>query len=148
MADVKIRVDGIDDVKRALDGQRDALRQALLAIVLAGAEVIRSAAESMAPGRIAGDMLKEPAERSGTKVLVNIGPHKRRWYAQIVEKGAVAHPVAPRRKKALRLADNTLRRSAQHPGTRARPFLRPAFDGNQDNAQTAMGDQVKVTLGL
>lgn len=148
MPNVKIQVDGIENVKRALDGQRDALRQALEKIVLAGAEVIRSAAESQAPGKIANDMLKEPAEKTGTKVIVHIGPHKRRWYAQIVEKGAVAHPVAPRKKKALKLADNTLRRSAQHPGMRARPFLRPAFDGNQDNASAAMGDQVKATLGL
>lgn len=148
MPNVKLRVEGIEEVSRALDGQRDKLRAALETIVLAGAEIIRSAAESKARGRLASDMLKELAEKSGTKVLAYIGPHKRRWYAQIVETGAKPHAIAPRKRRALKLGDNAFRRSAAHPGMRARPFLRPAFDESQDGAQTAMGDQVKETLGL
>lgn len=148
MPNVKLQVEGIDEVSKALDGQRDKLRAALETIVLAGAEVIRSAAASNARGKLAGDMLKELAEKAGTKVLANIGPHKRRWYAQIVEKGAKPHAVAPRKRKALKLGDNAFRRRAAHPGMRAKPFLRPAFDESQDGAQAAMGDQVKETLGL
>lgn len=40
------------------------------------------------------------------------------------------------------------RGTIQHPGTTARPFLRPAFDNQKDKVEKAIGKGLSVAMGL
>jgi hypothetical protein len=48
-----------------------------------------------------------------------------------------------RGRKVLLLPDGAFRRSVQHPGQRARPFIRPGYDASTDEATAAMGRETK-----
>jgi len=144
---VTVRLEGIEDVVKALEGKQADLKSAIEAILMVGAEIIRQAAASRAKGKIAANMTKE--RLSDSPITVGIGPSKRQWYAKFREFGTKAHSVKPRRAKALQVGLDTFRaRVRNHPGTVAQPFLRPALDENGGDAQTAMGNEVKRVLDL
>lgn len=142
-----IKIEGIDEVRRALDGKQADLKAALEAILMVGAEIIRQAAASKTIGKIAANMTKE--KLPGSPLQVGIGPSKKQWYAKFREFGTKAHSVKPRRAKALQVGLDTFRaRVRKHPGTPAQPFLRPALDEKVGDAQGAMGSEVKRVLDL
>jgi len=143
-----IKVEGIDEVVRELERRQGNLREALEAIVLAGGEVIRQAAISRSDGKIAANMTKEPISKSAKRIEVGIGPSRREWYARLIETGTGAHTVKRKRAKALNIGQMGFRALMQHPGMKARPFLRPALDENGDAAQAAIADEAKKALDL
>lgn len=53
-------------------------------------------------------------------------------YGQLVEYGTQAHTISPKGRKGtvgtLRIGQKHLAGEVQHPGAKAKPFLRPAFD--------------------
>lgn len=57
-----------------------------------------------------------------------------RNYAHLVEFGTRPHSVAP----GAKLSNPASQRPMFHPGARARPFMRPAFDGKRAAAETAI----------
>jgi HK97 gp10 family phage protein len=64
---------------------------------------------------------------SGMNVI--IGPDTE--YAEFVEFGTGPHEIKPKTKKALAFlvgGKTVVVRSAKHPGTKAQPFVRPAFE--------------------
>lgn len=144
---VTVKVTGIENVVKALDGKQADLKAAIEAILMIGAEVIRQAAAGRAKGKIAANMTKE--RLPGNPIMVGIGPSKKQWYARFREFGTKAHSVKPKRAKALQVGLDTFRaRVRNQPGTAAQPFLRPALDENGGDAQTAMGNEVKRVLDL
>lgn len=147
-ATTKLKVEGIDQVVRELERRQGNLRQALEAIVLVGAEVIRQAAASNSDGKIAANMVKEPTSKNPQRIEVGIGPSKAQWYARFTEFGTAPHVTKHRKAKALQVELGTFRAAITHPGTRARPFLRPAFDEQQGAASDAMGAEVSKVLDL
>lgn len=70
------------------------------------------------------------------------------WYAHIIEyTGAVPHTIKARVGKALTIgAGIKTVVEVDHPGMRARPFLRPAFDGQAQSAVTAAAEYMKKRL--
>lgn len=68
------------------------------------------------------------------------------WYAHLVEFGTRAHEITPRRRGgALRINGNEVR-SADHPGTRAQPFMRPAADASLGPAIAAVTARIRQRL--
>lgn len=73
-------------------------------------------------------------------------------YAADVEYGTAPHEIRPKRKKALfwKGADHPVRR-VKHPGTRARPFLFPAWEQERPQflarIKKALGDATKEAGG-
>lgn len=47
--------------------------------------------------------------------------------AGIIEGGAKPHEIEPSKKKALKFADGSFATTAQHPGSPAKPFMRPTL---------------------
>ncbi len=82
-------------------------------------------------------------------VKVQMGPRKNRdkkkdpWYAHLVEFGTRSHSVRKRDflSRARRSGRQT-RGAKLHPGARARPFLRPAFDTKAQAAIDKFRDEV------
>lgn len=93
------------------------------------------------------------------------------WYAHIVERGSVAHWIAVRedarperktRRGLRKVSINTLNRMAKrgslvigghfvgasiaHPGAKAKPFMRPALDGNASAAVEGTREYIRKRL--
>ena len=150
MADeLKVEIQGLDEVV-------DALRQigvdavaAVEAIALAAAGPVAQAVAAKAPGRIGEDIVTETTEKSEKRVTVSVGPSRKQWFARFLEYGTTPHTVSARRERALKLygLGNVFRKSAGNTGTSATPFMRPAFDTGQDAAQQRAAAAAKKAVG-
>lgn len=147
---MRVKIEGVSDVVAQIKRRGGNVTQGLETILNAAAEPIQEAATANARGisqRTADAMTKETVVRRGGRVEVHIGPEKKRaWFAHIIEFGARPHRIVPRRSKALRFVNGALRRSANHPGSPARPFMRPAFDNRQGEAKQIAADEIKRRL--
>ena len=143
MAINQIEIEGLDEVVRTLQRVGVDVADGLEMIAQAGAEVMARATTAQAPGDIAGSIVQETTEKSGQRVSVDVGPDADHFYALFLEFGTQPHEIRPLNKKALNIA-GTIRAKAMHPGSAPRPFMRPAFDGNQDATEAAMGQATAV----
>lgn len=67
------------------------------------------------------------------------------WYAHIVEFGTRPHVIRARPGNAMRFGGVTTRR-VDHPGTRARPFMRPAADAGFSSAIAAYTKKLRERM--
>lgn len=132
---------------------RAARKEVIETALMAGGEIIHSAAESRAPGplqlRIIGgrSLRKRVDSRFSFVVKSNgkfaaIGPDAKHWYYRFSEFGAKPHDIAGKGKKLkFEGADGTVftARAIKSGGVKMRPFLRPAVDNNGEEAVQAMG---------
>lgn len=143
--------------KAALKELERAVRKEIIeGALMAGGEIIHSAAESRAPGplviRIIGgrSLRKRVDPQLSAIVKANgkfcaIGPSAKEWYYRFFEFGASKHDIRPKRAGAIafdgRDGGKVIRGWANATGgVQKRPFLRPAVDDNKDSAVAAMGD--------
>jgi HK97 gp10 family phage protein len=161
MADKTIAVSGLSELDKKLEAlpgkiQRRALRKALLA----GADIIRdearatvrrksgklaAAIESSASLSIASADDREFLNAAGVSasdaaiaiVSVRGGPARR---AHLTEFGAAPHEERPKKKKVLAdpATGEIFGRVVKHPGSKAYPFMRPAFDTHAEDALNAI----------
>jgi HK97 gp10 family phage protein len=146
-------VQGKEEILAALRARGAAARSIIREAVLAGAEVIRQAAEDNAPrktGELAGHIVKSIDEKAsqGNTCAVDVGPDRNHYYGRVVETGAQAHEITPDMKKALKLGDDEFAMTIHHPGFPAKPFLRPAFDAKHEEAQRVIEEKLKLALGV
>jgi len=95
-------------------------------------------------GKLAAGLKVGTKSRGGT-VTANLkatGPH--RYIAHLVEFGTRAHVIRARGKGLF--FGGRFARSVQHPGARARPFMRPALDGQAQAAVVASAEYMKKRL--
>lgn len=132
---VRMKVEGGDKLARRLQMlAEETARKHMRESALEGAEVIRAEAAEKAPrktGTLAEDIQKEIKKQTKSRVEIHIGPGKRGWYGRYVEEG---HAVVRNKKK---IGD-----APPH------PFLRPAFDEKNDEAQSIMVKELRRRLGL
>lgn len=80
---------------------------------------------------------------------LTIGPRRtgkyNGWYAHILEYGSAAHVIRPKKGKALSFLGGTFK-SANHPGTVAQPFMRPAFDLLYPVAVRIIKEECKIII--
>lgn len=67
------------------------------------------------------------------------------YYAHMVEYGTVPHTITAANRKGLSFG-GLFFQSVQHPGARARPFMRPALDTQAQAAVIAVGEAIKERL--
>jgi HK97 gp10 family phage protein len=67
------------------------------------------------------------------------------WYAHLVEFGAAAHVIKPKKAKAL-IVVGKVREGVHHPGAKKTPFMRPAMDASAQAAVLAFANQVRKRL--
>ncbi len=125
-------------------------REALAAALETGAQIVAEAANAKAPGpNIA---VERDPKLTDTLASVSVGPVKRKWYYQFAEVGTTRHEIRPRRRrqlKALRFEGSegaVFARIVNHPGTPARPFLRPAIRENEERVAAAVGEALRAKI--
>ena len=143
---VTVKVEGGEELQRKLRRLKGEVNAALDDAAMAGAEVIRRAANSRAPGP---HVEAEIVERTKLGAEVNIGPDEEHWYYRFAETGATAHEEKPLNREALAFlgeGGDKVVTSVDHPGHPADPFLRPAIDGNVDEANRAVGERLRQAI--
>ena len=132
---VRMKVEGGDKIARKLQMMAEEVaRTHMRECALAGAEVIRAEAATLAPrktGTLAGDIQKEVKKQTKSRVDVHIGPGKEGWYGRLVEDG---HAIVVAGKKVGDVPPH--------------PFMRPAFDAKTGEAYDAFEAELKRRLGL
>ena len=118
-------------------------------IALAAAEPVARAIEAKAPGDIGQSIVTATTEKSKRRVTVAVGPDKKKWIAKFLEFGTSPHQITASQQKALKLypLGDVFRKSVNHPGMAAQPFMRPAFDETQGEAQAKAGEKVAEVIG-
>jgi len=143
MATISMQVEGGDELVRKLKAIGADVNGELEVAALAGAEVIRQAADRGAPS--AANAV-EVLERGNGYVIVGIGPDKEHWFYRFFETGAGPHGITGEPLVFEGREDTVVTWSVDHPGMAARPFLRPAFDGEKQRATKEVGDVLKGVL--
>jgi HK97 gp10 family phage protein len=148
---ITVKVEGIDQIVKELQRRNMDVSLGLEAICHAGAEVIQREAEDRAPGSIRSGIERKTTLRQATRVRVAVRPDKEHFYAKFVEYGTGPHRIPKARRRGRRkplLIGGRFVAWANHPGARARPFMRPAFDYGKGPAQDAMRRQTARKLRI
>jgi HK97 gp10 family phage protein len=143
----KIAITGLDEVVKELEKRGADVIAGVESICMAGAVVVRDEIAGRAPDI---EVVAETMQRRATAVTVGVGPTKKttnraRWR----EFGTRPHVIPKVRKKGrkvLLLPDGGFRWSVNHPGSKARPFIRPGYDGSTGEATAAMGRKTKSVI--
>ena len=148
MADIAVK--GLRELAQALQTlpakvEANILRGALRA----GAMRIRNIARQTSAFRDRTGALRRSirvtVRRRGGRIIARVvAGNKRAWYAHIIERGAQAHAITGR----LRIGDQIITGTVQHPGVIARPFMRPAADTGAQQALVAMREYMRQRLAL
>ena len=85
--------------------------------------------------------VKDSRKRVAGNHAVLFGADKTAPHAHLVEFGTQPHVIQAKPGGWLRIF-GSFAKSVQHPGTRARPFIRPAFDAGKGKWFTDLGEQV------
>jgi len=129
----------------ANDLKKDITKEALIA----GAEIVKRAAESKAHGSVAQHIEIETIFVGQGLPKVLIGPDKDHWYAAFQEFGAKRHTIKiGAGKKILSDGSEVFGREVNHPGVTAKPFMRPAIDDNEAQVKAAMMAVIRRRLGV
>lgn len=140
MADgFRATIEGDEEFIRKLRGMGAGISSVLEEAVQAGSDVIADHANSLAPGpHIETDLKK----KTRTFAEMEIGPDKEHWYYRFFETGTAPHEITPKKKGGLAfpyLGEKIVRMISNPSGMPAQPFLRPARDEKEDEAEEATG---------
>ena len=145
MADtINMRIEGADELMRKLDRMGLNVNRLVEVAAVAGAEIIRNTARGYAPGP---EIEHSTMKRTATSASLDIGADKKKWYYNFFESGAGAHAEQGSPLLVFEGGDGTVyTKTVNHPGMAAKPFLRPAFDGEKDHAVDAVGDELRKPI--
>ena len=139
-AKLVVKLEGLDRVVKELERRGADVGAVLEQITHAGAKPIFDAASPGAPS--ATEFAQRTTSKSGAKVTVTIGPTRKKMLAVFAEFGTRPHKIVARKAAGLKRGRWALAvpgfgtyRSVKHPGTKRKPFMRPAFVGQQETAQ-------------
>lgn len=68
------------------------------------------------------------------------------WYGHMVELGTKAHRIPKSGDMTLRIGNNIFTGHIDHPGAKARPFLRPAFDENRQRVADKIAEILRAGI--
>lgn len=148
MADLR-HVKGLDQLQKFLDALPAKMEANIMRGGLrAGAMVMRAEAQTKAPNRTGvlskGIKVSTRSSKGVVKAIVKTtGKHG--YLAPWLEYGTAAHRIAPKRAKALFLGGIFVS-SIEHPGSKPKPFMRPAMDSKASASLVAVGEYVKKRL--
>ena len=140
MATIDVKIEGGEELLRKLRQLDTGTAAALGAAVEAGARLIDEIADGMAPGP---HIEHEVVARSDRSATAAIGPDKEHWYYRFAETGAKAHTITGSPLVFEGRRGTVFTGVVHHPGFGARPFLRPAMDGNVEKARDKVGGVLK-----
>jgi HK97 gp10 family phage protein len=102
----------------------------------------------MKSGELAKSLRISTTLRRGVvSAKVVVGNKKKRvFYAHMVEGGTKPHVIRARPGKFLRVFGGVFAKRINHPGSRARPFMRPAFEAGVTGALDALSAYIRRRL--
>lgn len=123
----------------------------------AGAKVIEAEAKRRVPvvtGQLRDSIRVSTGSKRGGKVYAHVKAGGRKkgqaFYAHFVEFGTARHVILPgggtKAGKALAIAGRMVGAKVDHPGARARPFMRPALDTQSQKAVDQMAEYLAQRL--
>ncbi len=149
MSDLR-HVKGLAELQRALDQLPAKLEANVLRGALrAGANVVLAEAKARVPvdtGLLRDGLKVSTRSRRGVVMAKVKATGKHAYKAVWVEFGTAAHKISAKKKGGSLSLGGLFVRGVQHPGARARPFLRPALDGRAQEATVAVGNAIKKRL--
>jgi HK97 gp10 family phage protein len=140
MPEIFMEIKGFRELDNILAGFTDRVqRNIMFAMSLAGAAVLKKAAREKCP-IITGKLRKSivTRRRKSPRGMAIYGVGSKLYYASMVERGTKPHVIKSKSGKILLMAKGHPIYEVHHPGARAKPFLRPAFDENQSRIIEAM----------
>jgi len=145
----EIHVKGLSELQKFLDELTPKIeRNVMRGSLRAGMNVVKPVAQAdihSVSGLLAAGLKVGTRARGGrvTASLKATGKHA--YLAKWVEFGTSAHNIAAKRGGWLSFM-NVFRKEIAHPGAKRRPFMRPALDGQAQNAVIAAAEYMKKRL--
>lgn len=151
MADV--HVTGLKELQAFLDQlpakvERNILRSALRA----GANVVKAEAQqqlashgNVKTGQLSRGLKVSTRAKGGTVTATLKAKGEHSHIAHWIEFGTAAHRIAGKKGKMLAIAGGRYK-AVNHPGIKAKPFMRPALDSKSGAALVAVGEAIKKRL--
>ena len=145
----EIHVRGLQELQKFLDELTPKIeRNVMRGSLRAGMNVVKPVAQAdihSVSGLLAAGLKVGTRARGGrvTASLKATGKHA--YLAKWVEFGTSAHNIAAKRGGWLSFM-NVFRKEIAHPGAKRRPFMRPALDGQAQNAVIAAAEYMKKRL--
>jgi HK97 gp10 family phage protein len=143
-----------DDIERILDALPKALGPKVVQKCLReGAKPLVKQIKANAPVKT-GKLKKSIGIVNGrgeNKASVTVGPRRGKgkytkgWAAHIIEYGAAAHTIKPKKKKGLAFG-GTVQPEVHHPGSKAHPFMRPAWDTHHAIVRQEIAKNLRAVL--
>ena len=153
MADL-VNVRGLSDLQRMLDTLPAKLEQNVMRSALrAGANIVKEEAQTLLASNgnvktaVLSKGLKVSTRAKAGVVTASIKAKGKHGYiAHWIEfTGAAPHIIKGKKGKALTFAGGVYQ-AINHPGFKAKPFMRPAMDGKAGAALVAVGEAIKKRL--
>jgi HK97 gp10 family phage protein len=149
----EVNVKGLRELQAFLDQLPAKMESNIMRGALrAGAKPIRIDAQrnlqtngSVETGELVKGIKVTTRSRKGvvTATIKTAGKHG--YIANWIEHGTAAHWIKPKNARSLFFA-GLFAEVIEHPGARAKPFMRPAMDNRQQDAVIAVGNYIKARL--
>jgi HK97 gp10 family phage protein len=144
-----VHVKGLAELQKFLDTlpakmEANVMRSALRA----GANVVKDEAKNNVPvksGLLRDGLKVSTRSRKGVVTASVKATGKHAFIAKWIEFGTAAHRIVPKKAKSL-FFGGIFAEGVDHPGSSAKPFLRPALDNRAQEATVAVGNQIKKRL--
>ena len=144
-----VNVKGLSDLAKFLDEltpkiQKNVMRQALRA----GMKPVQDEAKAnvaVATGVLQKGLKISTNVKNGVVIASLKAKGKHGFLAQFVEFGTAAHRINAKKGGALSFGGSVVQ-SVEHPGQKARPFMRPALDARAQDAVIAAAEYMKERL--
>ncbi len=147
MADVKVK--GLADLNKFLQQLPAKVEQSVLRGALrAGANVVMAEAKANVPvdsGQLRDGLKVSTSSRRGRVTAKVKATGKHAFIAPWLEYGTAAHKITAKKGKGL-FFGGLFVKGVQHPGSRPKPFMRPALDGRAQDAVVAAAQYMKRRL--
>ena len=147
MADVKVK--GLADLNKFLQQLPAKVEQSVLRGALrAGANVVMAEAKANVPvdsGQLRDGLKVSTNSRRGRVTAKVKATGKHAFIAPWLEYGTAAHKITAKKGKGL-FFGGLFVKGVQHPGSRPKPFMRPALDGRAQDAVVAAAEYMKRRL--
>lgn len=136
---MSVTVTGTEQVSREIHKRNRAAFQELNSLLKNASEPILAEARRLCISSRVRKALVMVDARNEKGEVVQIGPDlSKTKIAHFIEFGTSAHTQHSWNRRG----------TIQHPGTSARPFLRPAFDNQKDKVEKAIGHGLSVAMEL
>lgn len=151
----EIKVTGLSELQKLLDDLpanieknvvRGGIRTAAMVIQDEAKRLCPMGGSNLPKGESPGDLrdsirIKMKLRKGWVMAKINAGSNKA-YYAHMVEFGTAQHFIKPKNRKSLFVA-GLMKEIVDHPGAKAKPFMRPAIDSKTEEAIAAMADYMR-----